>query len=288
MGAWGSSLYGNDTACDVKEDYIDQLRRGKSNEEVTSELIRQNEENTIEGEIEETALFWFALADTQWNYGRLLPEVKEKALFFLEQEEEVSVRWKEAGEKQYRSWIETLRGLKEKLLSPMPDEKKVSKYRLYKCPWKFGDVFAYQLASEYSKKMGMFGKYIIFRKVSEDSFWPGHIVPVVQVYKWIGEEIPAEEEFSKFPLLIQNCVPITFQYDPHVKCECFLTLITTSKSMLSKQKLKYLTNIKGNDFVEFNGGKYLTGYPMAGWEGAGYGSIERDIIDQYLAWSKEA
>ena len=29
---------------------------------------------------EEEPSFWFALADTQWKYGRLLPEVKEKAI----------------------------------------------------------------------------------------------------------------------------------------------------------------------------------------------------------------
>ena len=36
------------------------------------------------GDVEEEPLFWFALADTQWNYGRLLPEVKEQALAWLD------------------------------------------------------------------------------------------------------------------------------------------------------------------------------------------------------------
>lgn len=75
MGAWGTSLYANDTTCDIRGDYIDKLRRGKSNEEATQELIDQYKD--IEGDREEEPLFWFALADTQWNYGRLLPEVKE-------------------------------------------------------------------------------------------------------------------------------------------------------------------------------------------------------------------
>ena len=33
------------------------------------------------GDVEEEPLFWYVLADTQWNYDRLQPEVKEKALF---------------------------------------------------------------------------------------------------------------------------------------------------------------------------------------------------------------
>ena len=77
----GTSLYANDAASDIRGDYVDKLRRGKTNEEATRELIEKNRE--IMGDVEEEPLFWYALADTQWNYGRLLPEVKEKALYFL-------------------------------------------------------------------------------------------------------------------------------------------------------------------------------------------------------------
>ena len=90
VGAWGTSLYSNDTACDIRGDYIDKLKRGKTNEEATQELIDKNLD--IIGDIEEEPLFWFALADTQWNYGRLLSEVKEKALYFLSQKNELQ-RW---------------------------------------------------------------------------------------------------------------------------------------------------------------------------------------------------
>lgn len=181
MGAWGTSLYANDPASDIRGDYADKLRRGKTNEEATQEIINNNQE--IMGDVEEEPLFWFALADTQWNYGRLLPKVKEKALFFLSQDNE-SQRWKESGEKQLNAWRNTLDKLKEKLLSPQPFEKKVSQYRIYQCKWNLGDVFAYRFSSEYSREKEFYGRYVILRKVSEDTWHPGHIVPVVQVYMW--------------------------------------------------------------------------------------------------------
>lgn len=81
MGAWGSSLYESDTACDIRDDYVDKLKRGKSNEEITSKLIIEYVEG--ESDVEEIALFWFALANIQWDYGRLLPMVKEKHCFSL-------------------------------------------------------------------------------------------------------------------------------------------------------------------------------------------------------------
>ena len=88
MGAWGTALYSNDTACDIRGDYKDALRRGRTNEEITAAMIEENKDCFG---TEDEALFWFALADTQWNYGRLLPEIKEKALYFIDNE--IDDRW---------------------------------------------------------------------------------------------------------------------------------------------------------------------------------------------------
>ena len=41
MGAWGTSLYANDTACDLRGDYVEKLRNGKSDNDATQELIAQ-------------------------------------------------------------------------------------------------------------------------------------------------------------------------------------------------------------------------------------------------------
>ena len=282
MGTWGTSLYSNDTTCDIRGDYIDKLKRGKSNEEATKELIDEYKE--IEGDLEEEPLFWYALADTQWNYGRLLPEVKEKALFFLENEKELE-RWREAGEKKLNAWLKTLDTLKTKINSPMPEKKKIYKYRFYQCPWKLGDVFAYQFNSEYSKEKNFYGKYIVFRKVSEDTFWPGHIVPIVQVYKWISDEMPQINDLKAKSLLIQNFVPETLAYKPDIKPNYYITLITTSKKMLPKENLTFLGNVFGEDLIPFRGHQYLTGYEHVGWDGKGYNNnFEEYIIDMYLAW----
>lgn len=282
MGAWGTSLYANDTTCDIRGDYVDKLKRGKSNEEATKELIEENKE--IEGVFEEEPLFWFALADIQWNYGVLLPEVKEKALFFLENEKELE-RWREAGEKKLNEWLKVLAKLRIKLNSPLPEKKKISQYRFFQCEWKLGDVFAYQFSGEYSKEKNFYGKYIVFRKVSEDTYWPGHIIPVVQVYKWISDEIPQMEEVKTKALLIQNFMPETLEYKPNIERKYSIKLITTSKKMLPKNNLIYMGNLLGDDLVSFQGHDCLTDHISVGWDGKGYNnSFEKFVIDRYLAW----
>ena len=68
MGAWNTSLYGNDTARDVKGDYVHKLRSGKSDQEAMEAMLVEYE-RTKDDE-DEGPLFWLALADTQWEYGR--------------------------------------------------------------------------------------------------------------------------------------------------------------------------------------------------------------------------
>ena len=282
MGAWGTSLYANDSASDIRGDYVDKLKRGKTNEEATKELIDANRD--IMGDTEEEPLFWFALADTQWNYGRLLPEIKEKALFYLSQDEELE-RWKESGEKQLNAWKKTLETLKEKLESPQPPAKKVSKYRLYQCKWKLGDIFAYRFTSSYSKEKGFEGKYVVFRKVSEDVWWPGHIIPVVQVYKWIGDDVPSIDKLSNFDLLSAFYSPSVFNKFPNKVLEYKIKLISESEKNIPKENLTFLGNLLGDDLIPFRGYDYWTGYYPIGWESSKYNTkFEHYIIDMYLAW----
>ena len=67
MGTWGTGLFDNDFANDVREDYLEKLRSGKTAEIASREMI----ESYLPAVEEEEALFWFALAATQWEYGRL-------------------------------------------------------------------------------------------------------------------------------------------------------------------------------------------------------------------------
>ena len=270
MGAWGTTLYANDTTNDLRGDYIDLLKRGNTNKEATQKIIEENQD--IMGDIEEEPLFWFALADTQWDYGRLLPEVKEKALFFLVQNKETD-RWKEAGQKRLVEWEETLCILKHKLESPQPAEKRVSKYRLYACKWKLGDVFAYQFTSEYSAEKGLKGKFVVFRKVSEDFWWPGHIVPIIQVYNQLYDTLPSIDTLNSLELLV-----IAFPKADSTE----IKLLSESEKGIPKANLTYLGNIPGDDLIPYRGKDYWTGYYPVGWETSKYNvKFEHCIIDKF-------
>lgn len=65
MGAWNTSLYGNDTARDVKGDYVHKLRSGKSDREAMEAMLVEYE-RTKDDE-DEGPLFWLALAIRSGN-----------------------------------------------------------------------------------------------------------------------------------------------------------------------------------------------------------------------------
>ena len=190
MGAWGANLYQDDVALDIKDEYKDNLRRGKTNEEAMQEIIDKYQE--LLEDAEDRGVFWLALADTQWNLGRLDEQVKEQALEIIELGTDLK-RW-EINEKLYNKRKEILEKLKEKLLSPQPEEKRMPKYRTYKCEWENGDVFAYQLKSEYAKEQGLEDRYLIIQKIDEIDWYPCSTIPLVRAKITEGKTIPKTEK----------------------------------------------------------------------------------------------
>lgn len=194
MGIWGSEFYKNDTFLDVKDQFESLFQKGKTVQEITEQLLEEFE--CLLGDSEEEPVFWFALADIQWRFGVLMPNVKEKAFFWIEK-----IKSTERMTKQELSEIlkrKELEDLKKKLLSPQPPAKKPVRKRLYKCEWKIGDVFAYRLEGELATERGLLGRYFLIRKVDEGSWYPGHIVPIVHVKLTVDGALPTNvEEYDR-------------------------------------------------------------------------------------------
>lgn len=198
MGAWGVGLYRDDVTCDVRSDYVNRLKVGLSNIDATKDLIELNLD-FIE-DPDDGPLFWLALADTQWKYGRLLPEIKEIALEYIRSCTDLE-KWKE-NKKQYEKRKKVLDELEERLNSPMPPEKKVSKLVIRKAKWKIGDVLLYRINNadiikhEIVTNSKWNHKYVMFRVIGVATFNIGslprdkyyHEMNIVGLYNWVGEK----------------------------------------------------------------------------------------------------
>lgn len=234
MGSWGPKLYQDDVAEDVRDYYKELLKKGNTNEQATKEIIEKNTD--VISDEDEAPIFWFALSDTQWSLGRLLPLVKETALKYLESGSNLK-RWKNEAisQREYRDREKVLKELEQKLITPMPPEKKITQHKLYKCEWKIGDIFAYRLESDIAKEKGLLGRYLLIRKVDECTWWPGHIVPIVYISITKDDELPQNVDEIQQTQYIQS----TFARG---KTEYRTLLLSTSKRIIPTNRLKFIGN----------------------------------------------
>ncbi|MDD2376321.1 MAG: hypothetical protein PHD15_02345 [Clostridia bacterium] len=273
MGAWGVKIYQDDVALDVKEKYIDLLKRGKSNKSATDKIIKENED--IIKDEEDAPVFWFSLANIQWDYGILLPQVKEKAIEYIKSETNLE-KWKEeVTEKDYIKRKKVLEELESKLNSNMPEEKKITPYKIYTCPWNIGDIFAYKIKGDLYKN-----HYIVFVKVGNDKYAPASTCPLVYVYNKIFNNILTIEELKNIQYLPQAYRPSAYkdQYKD-LLYKCLIGIEFKDKKLLDN--LVYLGN---NTEINMPDNEICNIYDMGNRSLCFLKKFEEEQIKSYDAW----
>ncbi|HKH31574.1 MAG TPA: DUF4259 domain-containing protein [Gaiellaceae bacterium] len=140
MGAWGTAIFSDDTAQDVRDEWREAVLDGLSAEEATARLVKSFDDYLGDDEDTET-LFWMALAAAQFETGRLLAEVRDRALAMIEGGGDVA-RWREDGDEVLaRQRERVLERLAAKLRGPQPKPKRLRRVpSLPVPPFEVGDV----------------------------------------------------------------------------------------------------------------------------------------------------
>lgn len=206
MGAWGTAIFSDDLAQDVRREYEVLLSSGKDNHEAEEMLINYYS-NILNCDDSDADVFWFALALSEWKKGRLSFRAKEKALSALKQGRDLD-RWStEGNRKNFEKRKQVLEKFREIILSPPPPIKKIRKPTVYHCPWKEGSLLAYRIISNETllENHPCFMKYVLLRVVKikrnplSKLFDTGYYdeMMLVGLYNWIGCEIPNLEFIQK-------------------------------------------------------------------------------------------
>jgi AcrR family transcriptional regulator len=82
MGAWGTAIFSDDIAADTRDAFTDFIIEGLKSPDATERLLAESTE--ILADDEEAIVFWLALAATQWKLGRLLPDVRDRAIKIID------------------------------------------------------------------------------------------------------------------------------------------------------------------------------------------------------------
>jgi hypothetical protein len=123
MGTYGAGLFQDDTASDVREDFLNLLREGHSAQEASKALLCERSssiDDTNDGPV-----FWLALAATQCEYGCLQMEVLHKALSVIDSDSDLG-RWSGKLHAKRRG---VLADLRTRLLGPQPKARRPRKIK---------------------------------------------------------------------------------------------------------------------------------------------------------------
>lgn len=205
MGVWGTGLYQDDVTCDVKEEYLNRLRIGMTDEDAIIDLIESNEDFD-----DEEGLFYLALADTQWRYGRLTPEIKEKALDYIHSGIDLE-RWEE-NHQLIEKRKKVLKEVEEKLLSEIPPRKNVGKVRFERAKWNEGDIISIRLTNEKLQNSKWYNKEVILEIIGVTRFSIGsltvdkyyHEYDVAKVCGIKDNQLDAQAELPEIILTLSN------------------------------------------------------------------------------------
>jgi hypothetical protein len=182
MGAWGTAVFSDDTACDVRDSYIDLLGDGLSGPEATKKLVGEWSKSLEDPD--EAPVFWLALAATQWKYGRLETHVLRQALSAIDGGSDLA-RW-DVGSRDYSKRRAVLERLRAQLTSLQGPERRVPKRFRGSNQWKIGELIAYRLRS---------GRFVVLRVIGHNTD-KGGTSPICELLDWVGDRVPNESQLK--------------------------------------------------------------------------------------------
>ena len=143
MGTWGTGIYGNDTAEDVRElcnEIFPLVSVEEGNRIVFREFKDILEDDLID---DDYASFWYSLADWQWKHGILCEDIRMKTIQLLNDHAGIQ-DWEESARKSdVRKRKAVMDRLKFQLQNTMPP-KKLPKAKLSKPKHKPGDIIIFR------------------------------------------------------------------------------------------------------------------------------------------------
>lgn len=186
MGTWGTGIFADDLAADVRADWRDAVTEGLSPADATARLIARYRGSIDDSD--ESARFWMALAAAQSETGRLQDDVRDRALHIIAQGADIE-QFEPQDRGRRRKAVESLG---KKLAGPQRATVKLKESKAQSSPVSVGDVI--QVRGQ--------KRSVLYLVVGLTPGWPsGTQWPVVAALRTSGDEVPAAGELATAPLV---------------------------------------------------------------------------------------
>jgi len=199
LGAWGTAIFSDDSASDVRDEWREAILDGLSPEDATQRLLETFDDYLEEADTER--LFWMALAAAQMETGRLLPDVCNRALAIIDGGGDVD-RWREDGDESLaRQRARVLERLAAKLRGPQPKPKRLRRPVALSVPLEVGDVVRVQAQREGENEA------LVVVVGHGEGLAPGELYPIVAPLAWEGRRVPKRDRIARLPFLPDPVAP---------------------------------------------------------------------------------
>lgn len=177
VGAWGTAIFSDDTASDIRDEYRELLEDQVPDDEAT----RRVTEAYRHLDADEEHVLWLALAATQSRLGRLDDEVKARALEVIDTGRGLEL-WEEAGPKELAKRKAALAKLRKQLTEPQPARKTVRRPWRHETDLRPGHILSFTASN---------GQIALLRVARIDDQRVG-AAPVLEWLDWRGRSLPAD------------------------------------------------------------------------------------------------
>lgn len=205
MGTWGTALYSDDLAADVRDTFRDAIGDGSPVADAVAHVLREFASSL--GDQDEETVLWLALADTQWRLGRVDAHTRDKALDVIASGRDAR-RFDDPADRRRRERV--LAELEQRLRTAPPAPKRVPRRVREANDWAVGEHVAFQLAS---------GRWTILRVIGHHEDRGGRFA-VFELLDWTGEQVAAAEPLAKRAVrrcLDRGCAPQFLLQQPRTK-----------------------------------------------------------------------
>jgi hypothetical protein len=195
MGAWGPGLFSDDTTCEVRDEYLGNLKRGMSDRAAENQILERFAD--LFSVVEVRCLVYFALAATQYRHGRLSPRVKKATLNLLDAGGDLA-GWEEDSPSNVPARRRALNALKKQITGPQKDRAtvkvvalKTKKTKKKRIDLPNGTVFGMPLPD------GSWAALLLVRHIESRE---QVMEPSFRLIDWSGSAAPTRKQLQKVPV----------------------------------------------------------------------------------------
>ncbi len=181
MGVWGTGLFSDDVACDVRDHYRELLEDGIEDSAATQQTVEKFRAYLDEPE----GIALLALAVTQSTLGRLDSDIRDRALAVIDRGADLEV-WERENPKQLAKRRGTLEKARAQLLGPQPPRRRLRAPKRISSGLAGGDVLALALPR----------RIVLLRVVRVRAHRLGE-TPILEELDFDGTEVPSPEVLER-------------------------------------------------------------------------------------------